>query len=189
MSAPLSDEDKAFVRAILNSPADLTGWLSYADWLDERDDPRAEFIRLEVRRGQLRRRDPEWGEVEPRLQELRTSLDPDWVAIFDRPKIENCDEAFRFKCPKKWEQLTGTDYPAVRHCETCDKKVYYCATLRDAQNHAYQGDCVAVQLGVLRYPSDLVLREDEQYLDDAMVMGELRGDYEPEPRRPWWKFW
>ncbi|VTT99196.1 unnamed protein product [Gemmataceae bacterium] len=50
MSAPLSFEDKAFVRAILNSPADLTGWLAYADWLDEHEDPRATFIRLEVKR-------------------------------------------------------------------------------------------------------------------------------------------
>ena len=41
-------------------------------------------------------------------------LDPDWVAIFDRPRVENCDELFAFKCPKQWEKLQGTDDPTVR---------------------------------------------------------------------------
>src|SRR5262249_54663243 len=42
------DDDTAFRRAILASPADTTLKLVYADWLQEHDDPRAEFVRLQV---------------------------------------------------------------------------------------------------------------------------------------------
>jgi uncharacterized protein (TIGR02996 family) len=194
MSHPaFTDDDKSFIRAILTNPAELTGWLVYADWLDEHDDPiRAEFLRLEVRRGQLRTRDSEWSVVEARLRELRESLDPDWLMIFDRPNVENCDEAFAFKCPKKWENLRATADNAVRHCTSCQKLVYYCRTLPDAQDHARQGHCVAVKLGVLRYPGDLE--------SDEIEMGDFLPSYSPypegstdepapPPRRPWWKFW
>jgi uncharacterized protein (TIGR02996 family) len=193
MSHPaLTDEDKTFLRAIMSNPVELTAWLVYADWLDEHDDPRAEFIRLEVRHGQLNNTELEWYSVEERLQELRAALDPDWIAIFDRPKIEVCESAFRFQCPKRWENLKGTDDPTVRHCEACEKKVHYCRTLPEAQSHARQGHCVAVQLGVLRYPDDLKPRvyEDREELCD--VMGMFNVDFsppEPPRRRAWWKFW
>jgi uncharacterized protein (TIGR02996 family) len=184
-------EDRAFIRAILANPAELTAWLVYADWLDEHDNPiHAEFLRLMARRGQLRNTDLEYYAVEERLQELRATLDQNWVTTFDRPKIENCEAAFRFVCPKQWEKLKVTGDPAVRHCDACNKKVHYCHTLPEAQSHARQGHCVAVQLGVLRYPDDLKPRQREELdnLDDVDVIG-LMTDPEPEPRRPWWKFW
>ncbi|MBP3960399.1 TIGR02996 domain-containing protein [Gemmata sp. G18] len=193
-------EDKAFIRTILANPSELTAWLVYADWLDEHDNPlHAEFLRLEVRRGQLRNTDPEWYTVEARLRELRTALDPNWVAVFDRPKIENCEAVFQFKCPKRWESLKVINDPAVRHCSACQKNVYYCHTLPEAQDRARLGHCVAVQLDVLRYPGDLMPRR--QALDDmlselyppndGMLVGLIYEEPEPEavPRRPWWKFW
>lgn len=188
-------EDLSFVRAILASPAELTSWLVYADWLDEHDNPlHAEFLRLEIRRGQLRNTEPEWYAVEDRLKERRAGLNPNWVAVFDRPKIENCGEPFRFKCPKRWENLRVTNDPAVRHCGACNKNVYFCRTLPEAQSHARQERCVAVQLDVLRYPDDLKRRgAEELYLpeiDDSSIVDMLEGFDEPEPPRPpWWKFW
>jgi uncharacterized protein (TIGR02996 family) len=185
-------EDKAFIRAILSSPGELTAWVVYADWLDEHNNPlHAEYLRLMARHGQLRNTELEWYAVEGRLRELRTVLDPRWVAFFDRPKIENCDTVFRFRCPKQWENLKATPDLAVRHCDVCQKKVYYCPTLPTAQAHARQGHCVAVQLGVLRYPDDLKPRVMEDIEDLTEVIG-LMEIPEPEPRRPWWirwKFW
>src|SRR4051812_24620084 len=111
-------EDKAFIRAILASPGELTAWVVYADWLDEHDNPlHAEYLRLVARRGQLANTESEWYTVEEQLRELRTVLDPKWVGFFDRPAIENCDAAFRFKCPKQWENLKATTDLAVRHCD------------------------------------------------------------------------
>ena len=42
------EDDTAFQRAILANPADMTLKLVYADWLQEHDDLRAEFVRLQV---------------------------------------------------------------------------------------------------------------------------------------------
>ena len=101
-------EDKVFIRAILSNPGELTAWLVYADWLEEHDNAaHAEFLRLMARRGQLRNTELEWYTVEERLQELRATLDPNWVAVFDRPKIENCDTAFRFRCSQAVGELEG----------------------------------------------------------------------------------
>ncbi len=41
-------DDEAFLRAIAAAPADDAPRLVYADWLDERGDPRADFLRAEV---------------------------------------------------------------------------------------------------------------------------------------------
>jgi uncharacterized protein (TIGR02996 family) len=189
MSPPMSDDDKAFLRAILNDPGELTRWLVYADWLDERDDPRGRFIRLEVRR-----HDPDLTEAERywvagELGNLRPTLDPDWVAVFDRPPIENCeDRFFAFKCPKKWEALRGTDDPAVRHCDACDKPVYYCRDLMEAYGHARRGACVAVAEGVPRHYRDLEYPAPPPAVRTMGIM--LMPEPEPPPpRRPWWKFW
>lgn len=42
-------EDEPFIRAILATPDDRTVRLVYADWLDDRGDPRAEYLRLQSR--------------------------------------------------------------------------------------------------------------------------------------------
>jgi uncharacterized protein (TIGR02996 family) len=64
-SAMRHDDDIAFQRAILADPADTTLKLVYADWLQDRDDPRAEFVRAQVED----RPPPNGG------------LDPAWVAF------------------------------------------------------------------------------------------------------------
>ncbi len=56
------NEEAGFIAALLAEPNDRTTLLVYADWLDERNDPRAEYLRLlaskrpdQRRLGQLRR--------------------------------------------------------------------------------------------------------------------------------------
>ncbi|MFN8354715.1 MAG: hypothetical protein U0Y10_09725 [Spirosomataceae bacterium] len=46
-------------------------------------------------------------------------------------------------CPQLWENFTPTPYHNVRHCETCQKKVYLCDTEREIMRHANAGHCVA----------------------------------------------
>jgi uncharacterized protein (TIGR02996 family) len=41
--------EEAFLQAIIESPEDDAPRLVYADWLEERGDPRGEFLRLECR--------------------------------------------------------------------------------------------------------------------------------------------
>jgi uncharacterized protein (TIGR02996 family) len=50
--ASMSD-DVDFVRAIQAHPSDLALRQVYADWLDERGDPRGEYVRLQCQFAQV----------------------------------------------------------------------------------------------------------------------------------------
>lgn len=76
-------DDQDFLRAVLASPQDNSLRLVYADWLEERGDPRAMFLRLEVARHET---DPS---ARPRdlgeqLRHARCGLDARWLALVDR---------------------------------------------------------------------------------------------------------
>src|ERR1700722_17360862 len=78
-------EEDGFVRAVQVAPGDDSLRLVYADWLEERGDPRAEYLRvLCALRGPL----PPQGRkpaLRARLKELRTGLDPSWIAAMGHP--------------------------------------------------------------------------------------------------------
>ena len=76
------NEDKTFIRAIVDNPGDNTSRLVYADWLDDRDDPRGTYLRAEheaVVTGDI-----------ARLRQLAVGLDPVWVARVSMPPIGVC---------------------------------------------------------------------------------------------------
>jgi uncharacterized protein (TIGR02996 family) len=79
--------DDAFVRAILAAPADDAARLVYADWLDERGDPRGEYLRLELALAAAGRGAEEAGELRRRMRGLRQRIDPLWQATFDQPRL------------------------------------------------------------------------------------------------------
>ncbi|MBA4189500.1 MAG: hypothetical protein C0467_16045 [Planctomycetaceae bacterium] len=79
----MSDE-QGFLKAINRDPKELTHRLVYADWLDERDDPRGDFIRLHLA---LKATAPDHcdrvaGEHE--LSQLRKVCEPAWLAVIER---------------------------------------------------------------------------------------------------------
>jgi uncharacterized protein (TIGR02996 family) len=76
-------EDLAFIRAIRETPEDDALRLVYADWLDERGDPRGEFLRLQHSLVGLRKKESRIA-IERRMEELRPSLNIDWLACVDR---------------------------------------------------------------------------------------------------------
>jgi uncharacterized protein (TIGR02996 family) len=78
-------DERAFLAAISANPADMAARLVYADWLDERGDRRAEFVRLHVRLFGLSSDDPEYSSLKAREQELRAQYPPYWLAILDPP--------------------------------------------------------------------------------------------------------
>lgn len=67
-------EENAFLSAMLANPDDVDTWLVYADWLAERGDPRADYLRLEV---ELERQ-------LARFEEFQARLDPRWVRRVSR---------------------------------------------------------------------------------------------------------
>src|SRR5215216_3334791 len=71
--------DAAFLAAIRDRPDDDLPRLVYADYLDERGDPRGEFIRLQVERPTLAADDPRRFELLAREQELVRAHEEEWL--------------------------------------------------------------------------------------------------------------
>jgi uncharacterized protein (TIGR02996 family) len=72
--------DEAFLQAIIENPNDDTLRLIYADWLEERGDPRGAFLRLYAA---LRSAAPDHVDrvpAEHELGRLREGIDPGWLA-------------------------------------------------------------------------------------------------------------
>jgi uncharacterized protein (TIGR02996 family) len=164
--------DDPFLRAILNEPGNDAPRLVYADWLEEQGDPvsaaKAEFLRLSV---QIAARTESKGRrrtQKKRLQQLAAELDTSWLAVVSQLAIENClgksSEAqarssrllrFDFLCDRRWENLQPTGDRAVRFCDACKQNVHYCETITEARRHAWDGHCIAVDIGVIRRGGDL----------------------------------
>lgn len=83
--------DDAFIAAILEAPCDDSIRLVYADWLEERGDPRAEFLRVELallNRPSSVDRDT----LTARRRELVKAFAPEWVNIVRRLPLDPIDE-------------------------------------------------------------------------------------------------
>jgi uncharacterized protein (TIGR02996 family) len=88
-------EDEAFIRAVVDSPGDDLPRLVYADWLDERGDPRGAYLRAEAEWAQPWRR----GErpiLSNKLRAMAKSLDATWVARVTRPPMGVCADHVGF---------------------------------------------------------------------------------------------
>jgi uncharacterized protein (TIGR02996 family) len=156
-----------FLKKILEDPADDTTRLVYADWLDEQGDPlssaKAQFLRLTARMRLPKRPNGD----RAKLQKLAAKLDTDWLAVVSRLKVERCGSRrgersvdavrglFSLVCEQSWDAMTPTEDDTVRRCEKCREDVHYCDTLLVARRHARQGQCVAVDLGIIRREDDL----------------------------------
>jgi uncharacterized protein (TIGR02996 family) len=200
----MSDEH-IFLRALHDRPNDDTTRLVYADWLDEQGTPdslrRALFLRLDHERNFLPEDSPDRAELERRLQELAQQLPIRWTAQVSKRQLENCPVTFRFRCPKVWDQLTPTERdPMVRHCETCEKDVYYCESIEDACAHALFGRCIAIDARVARSRNDLLdassandrgeldfVGQPERLTLGISIMREQMPP-PPPPRRSWWRW-
>lgn len=71
--------NEAFLAAICDNPADDTPRLIYADWLEERGDPRAEFIRVQVELARLPKRDKRRKDLKVREEELLEWYGDGWT--------------------------------------------------------------------------------------------------------------
>jgi uncharacterized protein (TIGR02996 family) len=138
----LMDEEAAFIQAILTSPEDIGVRLIYADWLEERGDPRAEYLRAAVELETLNeqwpsddqrtnfRRIRRMGKLQSLLRSAQSSIDLDWRAKLHRGRIE-CEVLYGLirsqkNCPRHWQRLEETPVPVVRFCRMCSRSVRYC---------------------------------------------------------------
>jgi uncharacterized protein (TIGR02996 family) len=82
-------DDEAFIRAIVDSPGDETPRLVYADWLEERGDPRAAYLRAEQEAFGT-------GDTSG-IQRLAEGLESVWVARVTLPPLGVCCEHVQFR--------------------------------------------------------------------------------------------
>ena len=111
-------EDEAFIRTIVDSPGDDLPRLVYADWLDERGDPRGAYLRAELEWAKAKQTT---GFILLRLNGLAEGLDPVWVARVSRPPVGVCCDHLKFtgcgprQAPSDLESLQhrlGLHFPA-----------------------------------------------------------------------------
>jgi uncharacterized protein (TIGR02996 family) len=77
----MSDE-QGFLETLATNPADDVTRLVYADWLDERGDPRGRYLRLEMELAELAAADPRLAGLEAELRELRDVwLSSEWCEL------------------------------------------------------------------------------------------------------------
>src|SRR5262249_58371814 len=70
--------DDAFLQDIADDPDDDAVRLIYADWLTEQDDPRGEFIRVQVQLTGLSPHDPRWPALNQRQLDLLQAHQDEW---------------------------------------------------------------------------------------------------------------
>jgi uncharacterized protein (TIGR02996 family) len=102
----MTQDDRPFLSAIQASPADATLRLVYADWLEERGDTRAEFLRLHLLLKSFDPDDLNRVEAERQLSCLRKSADATWLAIIEPEHFLREDDRGWCKCVEDWHRKT-----------------------------------------------------------------------------------
>jgi uncharacterized protein (TIGR02996 family) len=105
-------EDEAFIRAVVDGPGDDTPRLVYADWLDDRSDPRGPYLRAECEWAQPWR-SGERPADSPELRELGAGLDPVWVARVSRPPLGVCRGDLKVVEGEDGARVTDADFERI----------------------------------------------------------------------------
>lgn len=79
--ASISDRTDMFLQSIRDNPEDESVRLVYADWLEERGDPRAEFLRIDALLLDMPKTHDLYETHRNRYIQLRQTIDPRWVRM------------------------------------------------------------------------------------------------------------
>jgi len=176
------NEEAVFLEAIRAAPTDNTVRLVYADWLDEHNRLEGTYLRIECDLTAIAPDDPLRTSLQDKLRSVSVGIDSSWLVAISRVPIENCSVSLQFQCPKQWEQLRVTGDETVRYCDSCQQKVFFCASIEVAQTHAALSDCIAIDPRLIRKPNDL----DSTMWELGLVLGMplLEEDLEPKDDEP-----
>lgn len=165
-----ADADEQRLIAAITAQNDATSRLVYADFLEQRGElQRADFLRTQEAIVECDPESPAFDMHATRLRMLAASIEMKWRHAVARPVVEGCSLRFNVRCPKEWGSLAPTERSDVRHCETCQKHVYYCPSVAIARRHVDEGSCVAIDVIPKRERGDLDPSQDE----GGMMMGAI----------------
>ena len=146
-------DESSFLDQIAAAPRDVDQRKVYADWLEERHDPRAAVLRAQIHAIEART-----GPPEARRAAMRAAcadIDPSWLAQIDLAPIENCVHPpdLPSPCPGRWEALPREPLATqTRRCPVCAASVRYHTAPPEALDF---GDPVAILSAAERRPGDL----------------------------------
>lgn len=166
----MSPEEQPFLDEIRANPDDDAARLVYADWLEERGDVRAEYLRVEVEYQDARRRLWRSRQVQKRLHEIRQSIGLDWLAVVARTRIENCCDR---RCPEFWAALTSTNSCTIRSCGECGGNVYYCDSILLAQQMKRMDRPITIDPSLKRRNNDLQFNGPMSHVGVRAVPGAI----------------
>jgi uncharacterized protein (TIGR02996 family) len=113
------NDEADFLRALQEDPTDDTARRAYADWLEERGDVRAEYLRLRL--------SPQWPELHARIVELENHIEgemgPAWVTLVGKGERFGDRRRFAVEIDEIYEPASGNrrvDIWAGGHWLTCD---------------------------------------------------------------------
>jgi hypothetical protein len=89
-------------------------------------------------------------------------------------KVWNCPAAFELLCDRTWEGLAPTDRSHIRHCHSCNERVYLSTTPEEFVIHVKLGRCVSLPAAGIP-PTDtsaqmLLGRVSPQYLQEIQAL-------------------
>ncbi len=82
-------------------------------------------------------------------------------------KVWNCPAAFELLCDRTWEGLAPTDRSHVRHCHSCNERVYLSTTPEEFVSHVKLGRCVSLPAAGIP-PTDP---------SEGMLLGRISSEY------------
>jgi uncharacterized protein (TIGR02996 family) len=167
--APFVAHDDIETQLIAQVAAgDATARLVYIDWLEQRGHGvRAAFLRAQECASQLGHDAPGFADLGATLGALASQTPVGWRARLATARIEACDTAFDFQCPKQWTQLAETVDPMIRRCGVCRRDAHYALSVGEARHHAGLGRCVALDPTSPRLPDDLAPPFGSQVCDQC----------------------
>lgn len=142
-------QERPLLEQALQRPLTDAERLRYASVIAARDPQRAEWLRLEAR---LHERASADATTRARFDVLGRAFAPEWVRLMTRDSLLNCGKArgeppeirFAFVCERRWASLAPTEDAQIRTCDECRECVHHCASVREAEDHARAGHCIAV---------------------------------------------
>jgi uncharacterized protein (TIGR02996 family) len=127
--------EQQFLEHLRRNPADAAMRMVFADWLEKTGQgDKAQIVRMfeDANRAYSRA-----------MRKATRKVAPGWLAVVSRTPIEECGIQWKLKCPKSWSALATTEDDRVRHCDTCQRNVYFCATLDEVRERGAASQCVA----------------------------------------------
>lgn len=140
----MTEDELGFLQAMLAAPGDMDTLLVYADWLEDRADPRAEYLRLWVELVTAPADHFDGLVVRQRMNTLRPEISADWLALLGD---------FRCNISEAWNAPSGAELVANhlgRPVSRVDENGYTCeitaGTVQGVTDALAYVECISRQI-------------------------------------------